>query len=173
MKNYTLLLDESGKFEEGVNSTKPSIVAGWLINDTLPPESWARQYLSGVKASRSEYSGINIRNFHGKDTISPRIAAFMTDVHCAVAEGGATIVSFKNEKGRVIVNSDVTYLNVLADGVIALLRTLLRETDDDISLHIFYAQREAARSNYQTPIDEEEYAAFKTLVFLSVYGQEV
>ena len=62
----------------------------------------------------------------------------------------------------MIVNGDVTYLNVLADGIIALLRVLLKGTDDDISLHVFYAQRtnvtEFERSNHRSPIDEEEYA---------------
>ncbi len=119
MKNYTLLLDESGDFKEGAKNTKPSIVAGWLLDGALPLETWARQIFSRVKASRPEYQGINIRKFHGMEVPSPRTAAFMTDLLCEVAGTGGRIVAFKNEKGRVIVNGDVTYLNVLADGIIA------------------------------------------------------
>lgn len=163
MKNYTLLLDESGKFTVGVKSTKPSIVAGLLVEGELPSEEWARGHLFRAKQSRAEYARIDIHKIHGMATTSSAFPAFVTDLLCALADDGGTIVSFKNEKDRVIANSDITYLNVLADGVAILIRELLKMSEEDIALHILYAQRtnmtEKELGIRWRPIAEDEYTA--------------
>ena len=62
----------------------------------------------------------------------------------------------------MIVDGDTTYLNVLAEGVVTLIRELLKQTSGEISLHVFYARRinveELERSNKKNyiPIEESE-----------------
>ena len=143
INHYALMLDESGEFTEGAKSTEPSIVAGILLKSEIPSEEWAWDYFRKVKASSCDYEKININSFHAKDDSIPRMFAFITDLLCALAEDDAEIVVFKNRKGGVIVNSDITYLNVFADGVAALVKELLQKDKGKISLDVFYAQRQA------------------------------
>lgn len=165
MKNYTLLLDESGEFKEGEKIA--SFVAGILLEKDMEADQltaeWAKDYFSRVKHSCAKYRSININPFHGMEERSPYVGAFMADLLCNLAADGAIIVSFKNEKGRMIVDGDTTYLNVLAEGVVTLIRELLKQTSGEISLHVFYARRinveELERSNKKNyiPIEESEY----------------
>lgn len=161
MKKFTLLLDESGKFKEQNKNSEPSIVAGLLIEGALPTEEWARSCLQRVKQSNSAYSAIDTRNFHAMEETSPAKADFITDLLCSLAKAGGKIVSFVNQKDIVIVNSDITYLNVFVNGTIALVRDLLKDTDEEVSLGILYAHRQEdlmrEEHNLHIRINQEEY----------------
>ncbi len=161
MNKYSLILDESGNFKEKSKTADPSIVAGLLIEGDFPSETYARNYLAKIKKKSSDYEPINIKPFHAMEERSPFKTAFMTDLLRGLTKDGFRIVSFVNQKGIVIVNSDITYLNVFANGVLALIRDLLKLSTDKISLNILYAHRQEdlARENYdmRIRIEQNEY----------------
>lgn len=146
MKNYQLFLDESGQFKEsnsnGKSKQKPSIVAGYLAVDKKCSNAWAKKVLQKIKDSNNAFSDISIDPFHGKETNDPNLSAFITSLLQELcSDGKICLVVFKNERGLDIVNSDITYLNVLTEGIIQLILGLMKETDDDINLDIDFAQR--------------------------------
>ena len=161
MKKYTLLLDESGNFKETAQKAGPSIVAGLLAEEGIFSEAWARGCFKALQERDKNYESIIINPFHAMEEKSPYKSDYITDLLCALAKKGVRIVSFVNQNGIVIVNSDITYLNVFANGVISLVRTLLKTTDEDISLDIFYAHREEdvlrENHNLHVRIQQEEY----------------
>ena len=146
MKNYQLFLDESGQFKEtnskGKSKQKPSIVAGYLALDKKCNTYWAKKLLRKIKDSNSVFSNISIDPFHGMVTNDPNLSAFITSLLQELCgDGRICLVEFKNERGLDIVNSDITYLNVLTEGILQLILGLMKETDDDINLDIDFAKR--------------------------------
>ena len=168
MKKYQLFLDESGQFKENNSNGKrkqdPSIVAGYLALGKNCTTNWAKKLLKKVKDSNSAFSNIRIDPFHGKETDDPNLAAFITSLLQELcSDEKMCLVEFKNERGLDIVNSDITYLNVLTEGIIQIIIGLMKETDDNIHLDIIYAkrvnvtQKEASNNTIIQYIPPEEY----------------
>lgn len=155
MKKYQLFLDESGGFIENKNGKKvdkPSSVAGYLAENQDCTEEWAESIFCDVKNSDSRFSKININPFHGLKTYNnPNMTAFVTAVLQKMCSNKSIrLVEFKNMKGLDIVNSNITYLNVLTEGIIQLITELLAETQDKINLDIIYAERSGIKMNEYT-----------------------
>lgn len=155
MKKYQLFLDESGGFIENKNGKKvdkPSSVAGYLAENQDCTEEWAESIFCDVKNSDSCFSKININPFHGLKTYNnPNMTAFVTAVLQKMCSNKSIrLVEFKNMKGLDIVNSNITYLNVLTEGIIQLITELLAETQDKINLDIIYAERSGIKMNEYT-----------------------
>ncbi len=155
MKRYQLFLDESGGFIEvrnGKSVKKPSIVAGYLALNTDCTEEWAKSIFRETKNSDSRFAKISIDPFHGLETFNnPNLTAFVTAVLQRMCSNKSIrLVEFKNMKGLDIVNSNVTYLNVLTEGIIQLITELLAETQDKINLDIIYAERSGIKMSEYT-----------------------
>jgi len=168
MKNYQLFLDESGQFKEtnsdGKRKKDPSIVAGYLALEKKCTTYWAKKLLKKIKDSNSAFANISVDPFHGKKIKDPNLATFITSLLQELcSDGKICLVEFMNERGLDIVNSDITYLNVLTEGIIQLVMGLMKETDDDIYLDIIYAkrvnviQKEASNNTIINFIPPEEY----------------
>ena len=168
MKKYQLFLDESGQFKEtnsnGKRKQKPSIVGGYLALNKNCNTYWANKLLKKIKESNSAFSNISIDPFHGKETADSNLSAFITSLLQELcSDEKVCLVEFKNERGLDIVNSDITYLNVLTEGIIQLILGLMKETDDDINLDIDFAQRvdvtqkEASNDRIIQYINQKEY----------------
>lgn len=162
MKDYYLYLDESGSFEpQGTpNLGRASIVAGYLTEKTMS-ESEAFSLFREVQESDAKYARIDINRFHGMEIRHPAFGEFLGDALRAMVERGMKIVVFGEGRHHYIVNSDRTYLNILADGVVKLAMELLAQTDDEIRLHVLYAWRKEMSGNVlgnqQQMIDKKEY----------------
>ena len=162
MKDYYLYLDESGKFEapETPNTGRPSIVAGYLTEKAMS-ESEALSLFRKVQESDKTYAPISINPFHGMEEHHRCVYTFIGDMLRAMVERGMKIVVFGEGRYHYIVNSDRTYLNILADGIVKLAMELLAKTDDEIRLHVLYAWRKEMSGkvlgNRQQMIDKKEY----------------
>ena len=162
MKEYHLYLDESGSFEpKGTpNTGRASIVAGYLTEEPLG-EAEALSLFREVQASDAKYAAISIQPFHGLEERHPALGAFVGDMLRAMVERGMKIVVFGEGRHHYIVNSDRTYLNILADGVVKLAMELLAKTDDEVKLHVLYAWRkemaDKVLGNQKQLIDKKEY----------------
>ncbi len=163
MKDYYLYLDESGSFEAPgtPNTGRPSIVAGYLTEKALS-ESEALSLFRKVQESDKTYAPISINPFHGMEEHHRCVYTFIGDMLRAMVERGMKIVVFGEGRHHYIVNSDRTYLNILADGVVKLAMELLAQTDDEVKLHLLYAWRKemsgSGLGNSHQLIDKKEYA---------------
>ena len=161
MKEYTLYLDESGDFEEVAK--RPSMVAGYLIEGINFDDNKARTILEKVKNKNELFEQINIKNFHGMEDRSVNLLELCV---CAFEEmakiSGLCFVSFINKKNFKVVNNDITYLNVLTDGIIQLLQNLvIKNNNEAVMLNINYARRKdvtiSNRFHIYTPIENYRY----------------
>lgn len=159
MKYYQLYLDESGSFKEAHGRT-PSIVAGYLTSRKLN-QNWVTGLMEKVKHSKRDYKNININYFHGKDEKNQHLQEYVTDLICQLCANDIRLVEFKNRRNFNIIDSDVTYLNVFVQGIIQLIRYLLSETRDRITLEIIYAHRiyveEKEKTDTLIRIEQEAY----------------
>ena len=159
---YTLFLDESGKFErEEAFKKRPSIVAGYLVPNQDDREPWASSLMSETKDSNENFSKIDIKNFHGMETAGngylPEFIACLLERLC---KKKGKIYIFENESGRDVVNSDITYLTVVSEGIISLIQDLLSVNPaENIDLKVCYAvRRNVEEKNDRT--EEEDLEAY-------------
>lgn len=139
MKNYYLYLDESGDFKG--ESSKPSIIAGLMSVDTSCTESRAEKFFEDVKKNNSDFAEIDTDPFHAMEEKDIHLAQFIVELMEHMAKQNISFVVFKNQRHYNIVNSDVTYLNVFAEGIVNLAKKLIAETEDKVTLNIVYAKR--------------------------------
>ena len=140
MTTYHLYLDESGGFNELANNSLPSMVAGFLTKETCTEEH-AFELLNVIKNSSEKFATINTNPFHAMESRSPALYEFITLLLENMSKKNYTFVAFKNDKSYTSINSDVTYLNVFAEGIVNLSEYLLAQTTDEIFLDINYATR--------------------------------
>lgn len=140
MEYFELYLDESGQFRETNQSGRPSIVSGYMMRRKCS-EAWGRQVLSKVKSKAAAFENINIDEYHAMETDNHSLPEFNVLLMEELENNGAEMIVFKNHRGNQVVNSDITYLNVFADGVLELSRHLLTKYKDNIQLNILYASR--------------------------------
>ena len=154
MKYYNLFLDESGQFIENSRGTgRPAIVAGYLIESEKKDfENWAEGILKKTKGSRKSFKNIDTVRFHAMEDKSDEMSEFITCLMENINKvENIRLISFNNEHGFFIIDSDITYLNVFADGLIQLLRYLLTKPDEMIRLRIKYAHRIYVNSDEPYP----------------------
>lgn len=163
MMTYYLYLDESSDFKE--TRGYPSIVAGYLLEGQGFTDKSAQRLMARVKATTPDYSAVPLEDFHAMTASSVLgLPSYIVALLRTLTEERARIVMFQNQRNNVIVDSDRTYLNVFASGVLALLQTLFVESRTDpegCQLNILYAQRKdmafADEDGQHIPINEDEY----------------
>lgn len=139
---YELFLDESGSFAKEHNTSMPSAIMGYLCHGGLFTPDHASRILSKIARSDSRYANIDVAPFHAMECQDASCPDFIVSVVENVVKQGARIVQFHNRDRLQIVNSDLTYLNLFAEGVVQLLQTLLRQNKGEaISLRIIFAHR--------------------------------
>ena len=162
MKEYTLYLDESGNFEE--TGKYPSVVAGYLMDGNAFTENKAKEIFVVTKNKNTLFEKINIDTFHGMEDYSKEMTEFCVSVLEEMAiNQNLHFVCFRNRKNLKIVNSDITYLNVVTDGIIQLLQSLVAINNMPVNLNISYARRKDVTISdtfkMYTPIEESRYKA--------------
>ena len=140
MSTYHLYLDESGTFDERAKNSAPSIVAGFLTERSCT-EAQAADLLNATKNSSESFASIDVNHFHAMNIADPALYEFITVLLENMSRKNYRLVVFKSDKGYVGVNSDVTYLNVFAEGIVNLLEHLLAQTTDKVVLNVCYATR--------------------------------
>ena len=138
MKHFEVFLDESGSFK---NIGSPSMVSGFLCQGNDCDTKWATHLLEKVKTADRRFADISIDPFHAMETNNSAIPDFIATVIESMTSQKVKIVEFKNLERIDIVNSDITYLNVFAEGIVQLVLQLLAETEDKVDLRIVFAHR--------------------------------
>ncbi len=147
--SFDLYLDESGDFEnDAVNKNHaPSLVGGLL----MPTSTASDDYFERLIPNKT----------HAMETYDKE--RFFSILNQLLADGGQFVI-FSNEERLNIVNGDTTYLNILAEGIVKLLRNL-RVKYEEFELHVLVAARQAISykqdmgygDNENVRIEQEQY----------------
>ena len=126
---FDLYLDESGSFnDEYVDQSKPtetSLVGGLLVPAGMMTEDYSQQLLPYHVHCCLEYK------------------KYYLDVLETLKKQKARFVIFENKERLKVVNSDITYLNIISEGLVKLFRDLSSENHNNVSVNVFVATRKA------------------------------
>lgn len=140
---YRLYLDESGNFSRKQQRSRPSIVAGYLVEGPWDEDS-AFELRAAARASSPEFQSMGLGN-HAMEAHTTEAFALNARFGFAVIkkllQRGHRVVSFANEKGLFFANADMTYLTIFTEGLIQLAEALLMETQEPVELEVLYAHR--------------------------------
>ena len=152
---YDLYIDESGDFEKEskFSSSSPSLVGGLLIPSNVIDDSYLNALLSGSVHAMEEYDK----------------EKFFTILERLRSDKGHFLI-FQNEERLKVVNGDMTYLNVLSEGLVQLMRNLRVDyPDKNIELNVLIASRQAVSykqyiygehaEGYNIQIEQDQYYA--------------
>lgn len=143
-RTFYLYLDESGNFiDTGVRAQSPSLVGGIL-------------YESG-RVTEGTFKVLFSQDIHACEEYNPIYLDYLE----AFQSAGVRFVIFENTERIRVVDNNVTYLNIITEGLVKLMRDLKTEyPDDSIDFKILVAWRESmndddTKRGYLTP--EQEY----------------
>ncbi|WP_226679062.1 hypothetical protein [Mesobacillus jeotgali] len=154
---FFLWLDESGDFQEDhIQSKNPSLVGGILTRSgQLEKEEAARI----LKNAQQRIPGIP-EKIHGNQIHGKKYGSFARLLLSDVVDMGVPLVVFDNYERAKIVNSDYTYLNIMAEGILQLCQTLSAE-HPSLRLTVNIARREnnglTEKQGYTSYIKDDEY----------------
>lgn len=130
MKEYELWLDESGKFKNDKDEIKkinynPSLIGGILFNKKDFSENQA-QKLIGEEKIHSNEADLNVVFEKFKE----------------ITKRAVTLVEISNDECISVIDSNLTYQNIMAEGLIQVLSKLKESNGNrNIKLNILIAQR--------------------------------
>ena len=131
-ETWELYLDESGEFEDRRvrGNWNPSLVGGLLCAEGAVTAGRAEKLCGGQRlhANEDRTDEATARNFDILRTLRQ-------DERCR-------FVLFENTERLMIVNGDITYLNIVAEGIVRLLRDLAAaKKEQAIALKVCVALR--------------------------------
>lgn len=146
-KEFDLWLDESGDFNNDSKKVKngynPSLIGGVLIEKG--------------KLSESQVKGIiGTETFHCKDMHTSAEIEEQFIRFKKIAEKDLKIVIFNNEECIMILDNNITYQNIMAEGILQLLGHL-KTIYVDVKLNIFLDRRRDTTKAEKTYVDVGEY----------------
>lgn len=142
--NYELYLDESGNFENDRRNQISSLVGGILIRPNQIAPSWLDANIPEGSHACEDYASDNLQKLESLKGL------------------GCTYVLFENAEQLRIVTGDITYLNVICEGLVQLAKRLSCEhPQDSVRLDVCIARRinveRLNKEGVSVDIPEEEY----------------
>ena len=126
---YSLYLDESGQFEDDQlrKGYSPSLVGGLLVRSDRVPEDQLR--------------GLVGHFIHGCENYDQHKEEYLS-ILSKLQEWEGRFVIFENSERLKIIDTDVTYLNIISEGLVRLFRDLaVRHTGRKIAVNVHIAKR--------------------------------
>lgn len=138
MEEYELWLDESGDFEKDLRGIEvPSIVGGLLFKKNTLLLEEAKEILDKHVRELNEYAS---KWVHSIDISPKNYGPFATNLLSALKDKKVQFVVFENLEQVEVVNTDLTYLHILSEGIIQLFQSLSMSSEK-VSIDIFAASR--------------------------------
>lgn len=126
---FDLYLDESGSFnDEYVDQSKPtetSLVGGLLVPAGMMTDQYSLSLLPAP---------VHCRDGYKKEYL---------DVLETLKKKKARYVIFENKERLKVINGDITYLNIISEGLVKLFRDLSSENHNNVSVKVVIATRKA------------------------------
>lgn len=150
--SFDLYLDESGNFESDPNQWATVSMVGGLL---IPSHRLPNRLLCELVKER----------IHAKEAYDHKV--YFDILRRLIKEQGKFIV-FNNDERISVINGDFTYLNIISEGIVQLIRNLkIQFAEDEIVLHILIAGRQAISykrdagypDSYKERIQQDEYFA--------------
>ncbi|RKD71375.1 hypothetical protein ATL39_2771 [Sinobaca qinghaiensis] len=153
MGKYELWLDESGDFEKDlIGKEVPSLVGGFLCSAGSINKEAANKILAQARMKTPSIP----KWVHSTDIKGKKYGVFAIEVLQQLVSQDMKLVIFENQEKLKVVNSDVTYIHILSEGIVQLFQTLAME-EEEMDLHIIAANRMKATDNYKSKILNDEY----------------
>lgn len=131
MRKFELWLDESGDFNNDAqktgNGANPSLVGGLLIENNTFPESYINAILPEVGTYHSVNENDQLDRFK------------MIDERLYKNEANRIVV-FSNQECIMILDNNLTYLNIISEGILQLIKQLKAQYGE-IFLRVIIANR--------------------------------
>ena len=131
MKNFELWLDESGDFNNDQNKTRsdanPSLIGGLLIENRTFPDS----YVNSILPEDGTYHSVNEND---------QLVRFRKIEEKLFKNAFNRFVVFSNQERIMILDNNLTYLNVISEGILQLIKHLKAQYGE-IYLRIVIANR--------------------------------
>ncbi len=150
MKKFELWLDESGDFDNDAqkarNGAKPSLVGGLLVENNTFPASC----INAILPEAGTYHSVNERD---------QLERFRLMEEKLYQNESNRIVVFSNQECIMILDNHLTYLNIICEGILHLLRRLKAQYGE-IFLKVVIANRVDTTTGLnpaQSVVQTEEY----------------
>lgn len=136
-QHYYLYLDESGDFthDEKAKWNKewsPSLIGGILLKNTIPTIKKKNLFEYEDSHCKEEKADVVFSKFEAVDELNPKY------------------IIFSNEECIKVINNNLTYQNIMAEGIIQLLTKLKAEEENgQIFLDVYIARRIIIGDNQQ------------------------
>ncbi|MBR1854098.1 MAG: hypothetical protein IJ794_13315 [Lachnospiraceae bacterium] len=131
MKKFELWLDESGDFEHDMNKSNrgahPSLVGGLLIENNSFPDT----YINYILPESGTYHSVNEND---------QIERFKLIEEKLFRNDHNRLIVFSNQECIMILDNNITYLNIISEGILQLIKRLKAEYGD-IYLKVLIANR--------------------------------
>ena len=140
--SFDVYLDESGNFENDASQwALVSMVGGLLVPTHEVPDRVIQELVR--------------ERIHAKEAYDHE--AYFGILRKLVNGMKGRFVIFNNEERISVINGDFTYLNVISEGIVQLVRKLkIQYPDDEIYLHILIAWRQAVAYKRDQQIPDNE-----------------
>lgn len=150
MKKFELWLDESGDFKNDAQNVKkgkkPSLIGGVLVEE---------RKLQYKQVDEEKIIGTKV--FHCKDMNTQEGAEEQFSRFKKIAESDLQLVIFNNEECIMIIDNNITYQNIMVQGIIQLIE-YLKAKYGDIKLDILLdKRRDTTKKEQRTYIDNHVY----------------
>lgn len=152
-KQFYLYLDESGDFDKDLLEAwkNECLVGGLLVKDSPVSDTAIRSvWLKSWKKIFPDDKNLSEEAVLKKIRHSTELEEQKKDVVCEIlnqAEQMGEFVIFQNYNKARIINSTVTYVNIMADGIVQLLsRLVLENPHDRIQIHVIAGFRKDTTS---------------------------
>ena len=149
-KTYCLYLDESGDFDKDLEKERENecIVGGILMNaDDVPSEYeleniWVAKWKEAFPERMTEPKSEILKLLHHATELEPSIKATTIYTSLNLFSKLGSFVIFENYEKSRIVDSTITYANILCEGIVQLLlRLALDNPDTKVKLDIMVGGR--------------------------------
>ena len=156
MKKFYLFLDESGNFKDNDIDKSPSLVGGVLFEKDLP--------------SVSELNKMIPEDFLHSNEVHDS-TRYIDILNWLTSKG--KLIIFNNEERLSVVNGDLTYLNILCEGLVQLL-TALETEHGAVELNVICATRVRSDKEGIVLIESDDYISrLQEKLALAIYKKNI
>ena len=157
---FELFLDESGNFNDITGGDhRLSLVGGLMTRTGAVNEKKAKEVLmAACEAAGIAWPKDNV--IHANKLPKDKFPTFALSVFDQLSREETYFIIFENSERILIVDPDITYLNMLSEGITQLFSTLNAKYNRTIKLSVNAARRMIKDKNYQGSMKEiksEEY----------------
>ena len=168
-KTYYLFLDESGDFDADLDNTERNecLVGGILYEEGSMSEEKAKNillqawYAEHPKERKKYKSSVVINNIRHATELQAKEKAALAAHIISKTSKSAEIIIFENYNKTRIVDSVRTYINIMIDGIVQLMKRLSLE-DERVTLNVIAGfkkdtrEEEITNSPFEGYINKEE-----------------